>query len=367
MNAITQNGITYFPGANGTWIGTDGKKYDSRGPKTSRQFMEIGGGSAYVAPDAGDANDGPGGFSMRGQSPAPNGNGVEASGTDLSPKPVNIPGFVRNPFAELNLEGMSAEENMIQDPDKGQINANGQRVANIGGKMYEIDEEAQADAVNDDPNMAVNPDLAPILDKPNADLPFDDDDDMFARDYGNYEEMAGASGNDLARRAAILDHEGPLTPMAMREARGDAMGVRAEVDENKKMTGNYLLKMNDDDTEGTVMSAEQHNDYLHRGNEFLKDVMSGKITLGANNEYTATHPVEDIDATDFTSTIPVDYGAAPSGLETAQMFAATPGENVFQNSTYMTTDETRALMDPQYPKIEDESIFNDFDMNSLYN
>ena len=366
MQAVTQNGITYFPGSSGTWIGTDGKKYVSRGPATNRQFMEIGAGASYVAPDAGDANAGPGGYSMRGQSPAPNGSDVPASGTDLSPKPVNIPGFVRNPFAELNLEGMSAKGNMIQDPDKGQINANGQRVANIGGKMYTIDEEAQADAVNDDPNMAVNPDLAPKIERPKADIPFNGEDSMFNRDYGNYEEMAGASGNDLARRAAILNHEGPLTPMAMRKARGAAMGMVDELDDTGRMTGNYLIKTSDDDTEGTLMSGSQGNDYLNRGNAFLKDVMSGKITLGANNEYTATHPVKDIDATDFTSTIPVDYGAAPSGLETSQMFAATPGENVFQNSTYMTTDETRALMDPQYPEIEDESIFNDFDMNSLY-
>lgn len=280
MQAITQNGVTYFPSANGTWLGTDGKKYVSRGPKINRQFIELNAGASYIAPDAGDANNGGGGFATRGGSPAPNGSEVPASGTDLSPKPVNIPSFVRNPFASMDLDGTDASSGLIQDPELGQINAYGKRAANIGGKMYEIDEEALADYEGSDPNMAVNPEFAEKVGESKGTKT------NWMKDQ--------RSDNEMARRRAFLDAPMGTGPRKLIEKRNAAMGIY-----------NGQLRTND----GMVdLSSDQEKDYVNRGQEFLDDVMSGKITLGQASEPATTYPVQDVDASDVTSTIPADIG-----------------------------------------------------------
>ena len=303
MQPITINGITYYPGATGTWRGSDGKNYVSRGPKNNRQFMEISGGGSYEAPDAGDAMDGGGGFSLRGQSTRVNNNGVQASGTDTSPKPVNIPGFVRNPFASLELDGTDAREGITQDPYLGQVDTTGQRVANIGGKRYTISEEAQADAVNADPNMAVNPDLAAKTDRKKADMDFEgsmDEYDMstdnFDNDYGEYEDYSGPSANEVARRRAFLDAPMGTGPRELIEKRDGAMGM-------------YNGQLQTED--GMVdITKDQRSDYLNRGEEFLKDVMSGAIKLGSNNsENPGTEYIYETDTVDFNS----DVGIEPIG------------------------------------------------------
>ena len=102
MQPITMNGITYFPGQGSNWLGTDGKKYVRRGPLSGTQkFFEINADAPYTALDAGDAMDGGAGLPLRGQDIGTSNNGVTGAGTNLSPKPANIPGFVRNPFACL--------------------------------------------------------------------------------------------------------------------------------------------------------------------------------------------------------------------------------------------------------------------------
>ena len=61
--AITQNGITYFPGQGSNWLGTDGKKYVRRGPLSGTQtFFEINADAPYTPLDAGDAMGGGAGF-----------------------------------------------------------------------------------------------------------------------------------------------------------------------------------------------------------------------------------------------------------------------------------------------------------------
>ena len=60
MQPITMNGITYYPGATGTYLGSDGKKYVGLNKdRNSRSFLPVS--YKYEAPDAGDAMDGGGG------------------------------------------------------------------------------------------------------------------------------------------------------------------------------------------------------------------------------------------------------------------------------------------------------------------
>lgn len=299
MQAITQNGVTYFPGANGTWLGTDGKKYVSRGPKTNRQFMEISSGAAYVAPDAGDGNDGGGGFSTRGADPAPMDGQIPATGTDLSPKPVNIPGFVRNPFQSLggfqDNDGYSVEDAAIfgkTEEERASIREEGANIGR-GGDVVTTFEQGK------DPVTEI---VAPTAESGETDAP----------EKINWMQDQ-RSDNAMARRAAVLDYNGPLTPMAMRKARGAAMGMVDELDDTGRMTGNYLLKTADDDTEGTLITGDQGNDYINRGEDFLKDVMSGKIKLGSIPEPEAQYPVQDVDTSDVSTTIPVDMGQMAIG------------------------------------------------------
>ena len=333
MQPITMNGITYYPGATGTWLGSDGKKYVSRGQKDSRQFMPISAEGSYQAPDAGDAMDGGAGLPLRGQDVRTNNNGVTGAGTNLSPKPANIPGFVRNPFASLDLDGTDARDGIIQDPDLGQVNAYGQRVADIGGKMYKIDDEALADYEDSDPNMAVNPDLAAKTDRKKADMDFEGSMDEYAmgtdnfdNDYGEYEDYSGPSANDMARRRAFLDAPMGTGPRELIEKRDAAMGI-------------YNGQLQTED--GMVdMSSDQRNDYLNRGDEFLKDVMSGKIKLGKDGNYSTSetspftseptpfqqmadipvqssqYPARGVDFTDMTSVIPFEQGGDASPIQT---------------------------------------------------
>ena len=134
--AITQNGITYFPGQGPNWLGTDGKKYVRRGPLDGTQsFYEINNAAPYTAMDAGDAMDGGAGFTDTetriGQG------GLPQTGRNLGPKPINIPDIAVNPFETAGL--------MKPNPAK----------VEIGGKIYDVDEEAQADMDDVTPNMSV--------------------------------------------------------------------------------------------------------------------------------------------------------------------------------------------------------------------
>ena len=190
-------------------------------------------------------------------------NGIEQKGTNMSSSPVNIPGFQRDPFASLNLPGTSNRQ------DAG--------MAMIGGKSYPVSEEAMADRVNDDPNFQVNPEFGGNTGKKGDEPNIEDD--------LNYQ--LATSNNDVARRAAVLGSVG-TGPMGMRRARGQAMGTYDEIDENGMMTGNTVLNTGENDGKGTVITGDQNNDYLNRGNEFLNDVLSGKITLGQQGNEPAT-------------------------------------------------------------------------------
>ena len=190
-------------------------------------------------------------------------NGIEQKGTNMSSSPVNIPGFQRDPFASLNLPGTSNRQ------DAG--------MAMIGGKSYPVSEEAMADRVNDDPNFQVNPEFGGNTGKKGDEPNIEDD-----LDY-----QLAISDNDVARRAAVLGSVG-TGPMGMRRARGQAMGMYDEIDENGMMTGNSVLNTGKNDGKGTVITGDQTNDYINRGNKFLDDVLSGKITLGQQGNEPAT-------------------------------------------------------------------------------
>ena len=224
-----------------------------------------------------------------------NTNGIPQKGTNMSSSPVNIPRFQRDPFASLNLPGTSNRQ------EAG--------MAMIGGKSYPVSEEAMADRVNDDPNFRVNPEFG---DEPSI------EDDL---DY-----QLATSNNDVARRAAVLGSVG-TGPMGMRRARDSAMGKVDEIDENGMMTGNSILNTGENDGKGTVITGDQNNDYLNRGDEFLNDVLSGKITLGqqGNEASTAddgfmapgsyqpmtdTSMLMDTDASDAASIIQYDDGGS---------------------------------------------------------
>jgi len=229
-------------------------------------------------------------------------NGITQKGTNMSSSPVNIPGFQRDPFASLNLPGTSNRQ------EAG--------MAMIGGKSYPVSEEAMADRVNDDPNFQVNPEFGGNTGKKGDEPSIEDD--------LNYQ--LATSNNDVARRAAVLGSVG-TGPMGMRRARGEAMGMYDEIDENGMMTGNSVLNTGENDGKGTVITGDQTNDYLNRGNRFLNDVLSGKITLGeqgnepvssddgfmAPDSYsrmTDTSMLMDTDATDANSIFQYEDGGA---------------------------------------------------------
>jgi len=306
MQAITQNGVTYFPGANGTWMGTDGKKYVSRGPKNSRQFMEISGGSAYVAPDAGDAMDGGGGFSMRDQSIRVNNNGVAASGTDTGVKPMDIPDFVRNPFSSVQLPQTGDHNSVASVPTQ-------QRQVNIGGKMYDMDmsEGEQADlkvetGASADNDYSVNPSFN--SEKPEIDL-----DGPSGIDWMKDQR----TDNEMARRSAFLDAPMGTGPRELIEKRDAAMGM-------------YKGQLKTDD--GMIdMSKEQRNDYLNRGDAFLKDVMSGTIKLGGDkSEKAGTEDIYETDTVDFNPDLGIEtFGGMKSGGDPGvDFFGQHPYEDV---------------------------------------
>jgi len=173
-----------------------------------------------------------------------------------------------------------------------------------------------ADRVNDDPNFQVNPEFGGNTGKKGDELSIEDD--------LNYQ--LATSSNDVARRAAVLGSVG-TGPMGMRRARGEAMGTYDEIDENGMMTGNTVLNTGENDGKGTVITGDQNNDYLNRGNEFLNDVLSGKIRLGeqgnepvssddgfmAPDSYsrmTDTSMLMDTDATDANSIFQYEDGGA---------------------------------------------------------
>ena len=129
-------------------------------------------------------------------------------------------------------DGTDARDGIIQDPDLGQVNAYGARVADIGGKMYKIDDEALADYQGSDPNMSVNPNFAAKTDRKKADMDFEGSMDEYAmgtdeddNDYGEYENYSGPSANDIARRRAFLDAPRGTGPRELIEKRDGAMGI----------------------------------------------------------------------------------------------------------------------------------------------
>lgn len=229
-------------------------------------------------------------------------NGIEQKGTNMSSSPVNIPGFQRDPFASLNLPGTSNRQ------EAG--------MAMIGGKSYAVSEEAMADRVNDDPNFRVNPEFGGNTGKKGDEPSIEDD-----LDY-----QLATSNNDVARRAAVLGSVG-TGPMGMRRARNSAMGLVDELDDNGMMTGNSILNTGENDGKGAVITGDQTNDYINRGDDFLNDVLSGKITLGQQGNEPATSDdgfmapasyqpmtdtsmLMDTDASDATSIIQYDDGGS---------------------------------------------------------
>ena len=160
------------------------------------------------------------------------------------------------------------------------------------------------------------------------------------------------SDNEMARRSAFLDAPMGVGPRELIERRDGAMGIY----NNQLQTGEGMVDL----------SKEQKNDYLNRGDAFLKDVMSGKITLGQNNEEAVTYPVEDVDVTDFTSTIPVDIGTTQLTSTASQMFTQQPSENIWEDSTYLKPEDVRGMIDPLEGEQADSEIYDNFDFRDVY-
>ena len=282
-----------------TWLSPEQMQYAKDDQSGNAPFDPVARTPAPETQDPAPRNDG--GMSTGG-SDVRNTNGIPQKGTNMSSSPVNIPGFQRDPFASLNLPGTSNRQ------EAG--------MAMIGGKSYPVSEEAMADRVNDDPNFQVNPEFGGNTGKKGDEPSIEDD--------LNYQ--LATSNNDVARRAAVLGSVG-TGPMGMRRARNSAMGLVDELDDNGMMTGNSVLNTGENDGKGTVITGDQTNDYLNRGDDFLNDVLSGKITLGeqgnepvsSDEEFMApdsysrmtdTSMLMDTDASDANSILQYEDGGA---------------------------------------------------------
>ena len=350
--AITQNGITYFPGQGPNWLGTDGKKYVRRGPLDGTQsFYEINNAAPYTAMDAGDAMDGGAGFTDTetriGQG------GLPQTGRNLGPKPINIPDIAVNPFETAGL--------MKPNPAK----------VEIGGKIYDVDEEAQADMDDVTPNMSVKQEF---IEKPaekrqkNAPESFNGD---FGNDYGDYEEEDGPSAMDVARKSAILDTPFGAGPMEMLRARNAAMGTAYEEDDNGKMTGRMLFNNNGN---VEVMGEGQDKQYFNDPQSFLKDVMSGTVQIGGTESGegvstvegsgvevdSPTYPAQDTDPTDAVSVMPFEEGNntynIPANVTEIPQAVIDGSKGLGEWDTSMTPDQNN----PEYAAWRDAYLNNMF-------
>lgn len=296
MQPITIDGITYYPGATGTWRGSDGKNYVSRGPKNNRQFMEISGGGSYVAPDAGDAMDGGGGFSTRDQSTRISNNGVVATGTDTGVKPMDIPNFVRNPFSSVQLPTTDDPNSTVGVPTQ-------MPMTDIGANLGKISSSFDGNTPNEG-NEELSLEGAESIGTNAAEFTeITEEDEGSSIDWMQDQR----TDNEMARRAAFLDAPMGTGPRELIERRDGAMGMY-----------NGQLKTDD----GMIdMSKEQRNDYLNRGDAFLKDVMSGTIKLGGGtSENPDTEYIYETDTVNFNPNLGIDtfgnmYSAGDPGVD----------------------------------------------------
>ena len=224
--------------------------------------------------------------------------GLPQTGRNLGPRPINIPDIAVNPFETAGLA----------KPNPAKVE--------IGGKSYDVDEEAQADMDDVTPNMSVKQEFN---EKPaekrqkNAPESFNGD---FGDDYGDYEEADGPSALDIGRRDAVLNSS---SPMEMRRMRHEAMGTADQLDETGRMTGKTYFNNN-----GTVelMGEGQDKQYLNNPQAFLQDVMSGTVKIGGTESGVGTstvegsgvevdspaYPAQDTDPTDAASVVPFEEG-----------------------------------------------------------
>lgn len=244
--------------------------------------------------------------------------GFKQTGRNLGPKPINIPEFKVNPF---ELAGLSK-------PNPNQ--------ATIGGKKYDVDEEAQADSEKKEEKY--------VPDSYNGE---------FGGDYGIYEDNPGPSALEVGRRSAILDAPYGAGPMEILRRRNESLGTAYEIDDNKRMTGRTVFNNN-----GTaeILGEGQDKEYYGDPQKFLKGVLDGSVTIGGKEEEVEapdlsgvttgarstkgypgmfqedgvdfeadtginigakTFPTQDVDFTDMSSIIPFDEaGAMPDPTET---------------------------------------------------
>jgi len=349
--AITQNGITYFPGQGSNWLGSDNKKYVRRGPLDGTQsFYEINADAPYTAPDAGDAMGGGAGFT---DTEVRNDQGFPQTGRNLGPKPINIPDIKVNPFVAAGLS----------TPNPSQVE--------IGGKSYDVDEEAQADMDDVTPNMSVKQEFnEKPAEKPQKNAPESFNGD-FSDDYGDYEEADGPSAMDIGRRSAILDTPFGAGPMEMLRARNAAMGTAYEEDDNGKMTGRTLFNNNGN---VEVMGEGQDKQYYNNPQAFLQDVMSGTVKIGGTESGVGTstvegsgvevdspaYPAQDTDPTDAASVVPFEEGNntynIPANVTEIPQEVIDGSKGLEEYDTSLTPDQNN----PEYAAWRDAYLNNMF-------
>ena len=243
--------------------------------------------------------------------------GLVQKGTNTGVKPMDIPDFVRNPFSSVQLPQTGDHNSVASVPTQMPLTDVGESLGKISGSYSDQGAKTGNKEIPMDSASAIGAGAAKYKETPETSEPEKID---WMQDQ--------RTDNEMARRAAFLDPNlAGKGPMAQLDARNAAMGGIREVKDGR-YTGNMLMKTEDDDTTGTLVSKEQWSDYTNRGQDFLKDVMSGTIKLGKDkSEKPGTESVYETDTVDFNPDLAIEtFGSMKSG--------GNPGVDYFGEQPY---------------------------------